>query len=40
MSVYDEYYYCAECDVEIEAQELEGNCCPYCETEIEKDADT
>ena len=27
-------YYCAECDVELNANELEGSYCPYCNTEI------
>ena len=27
-------YYCAMCDVELSANELEEGCCPYCNTEI------
>ena len=27
-------YYCAICDVELMKEELVGNCCPYCKTEI------
>lgn len=27
-------YYCAICDVELKAEELIENCCPYCHTEI------
>ena len=27
-------YYCAVCDVELDGVELDGNCCPYCGTEI------
>ena len=27
-------YYCAICDVELNANELSGYCCPYCDTEI------
>ena len=29
-----EGYYCAICDVELKAEELIENCCPYCKTEI------
>lgn len=29
-----EGYYCAICDVELKAEELIENCCPYCQTEI------
>lgn len=27
-------YYCPHCDVELNSNELEGSCCPYCNTEI------
>ena len=27
-------YYCPHCDVELSSNELEGKCCPYCNTEI------
>ena len=27
-------YYCVICDVELKAEELVENCCPYCKTEI------
>lgn len=27
-------YYCCFCDVELNGNELEGYCCPYCNSEI------
>ncbi len=27
-------YYCSICDMELNKNELEDSCCPYCNTEI------
>jgi len=34
MATNDKYYYCPDCDLEIQGNELIDNKCPYCELEI------